>query len=145
MELLIKPYNLEVKTFYENHDHFHPGDAGLDLFIVHRQTIAPGQTAFIHLQIACESVDGKPYFLLPRSSISRTPLRLSNSIGLIDGGYRGEIIAAVDNIRDIPYTVEPDQRIFQLVALDGSPVTFRLVEELTATSRGAGGFGSTGK
>jgi dUTP pyrophosphatase len=64
---------------------------------------------------------------------------------LIDGGYRGEIIAAVDNIKDIPYKVSPGQRLFQLVAMDGSPIHFRIVEELSETVRGSGGFGSTGQ
>lgn len=145
MNLLIKPFSLEVKKMYEEHDHFHDGDAGLDLFVVHEQTIEAGESAFIHLQIACENSDKKPYLLMPRSSISKTPLRLSNSIGLIDAGYRGEIIAAVDNIKDESYKVVPGQRLFQLVAMDGSPIHFELVNELSDTSRGGGGFGSTGK
>ena len=144
MKLLVKPLNLEVKHLYQNHSHYHAGDAGLDLFIVHEQTIDPGDTAYIHLQIACENTEGKPYLLMPRSSIAKTPLRLSNSIGLIDGGYRGEIIAAVDNIKDEPYTIEPGQRLFQLVAMDGSPITVEFVDELSDTTRGEGGFGSTG-
>jgi len=145
MDLLIKPLSLEVKKMYEEHSHFHDGDAGLDLFVIHELTIQAGESAFIHLQISCENLDGKPYLLMPRSSISKTPLRLSNSIGLIDGGYRGEIIAAVDNIKDIPYKISPGQRLFQLVAMDGSPVHFKIVEELSETARGTGGFGSTGQ
>ena len=145
MNLLLKPFSLDVKKMYEEHSHFHDGDAGLDLFVIHELTIQAGESAFIHLQISCENLDGKPYLLMPRSSISKTPLRLSNSIGLIDGGYRGEIIAAVDNIKDIPYKVNPGQRLFQLVAMDGSPVHFKIVEELSETARGTGGFGSTGQ
>lgn len=145
MEIHIKPFNDTVKNQYANHDHFHPGDAGLDLFVIDELTIAPGETALIHFQLACETSSGKPYYLMPRSSISKTPLRMANSIGLIDGGYRGEIMAAVDNIKDEPYTVEPNQRLFQLVAMDGAPITFKLVDELSSTSRGSGGFGSTGK
>ena len=144
MNLLIKPFSLEVKTMYENHGHFHDGDAGLDLFIIHEQTIESGESTFIHLQIACENEEGTPYLLMPRSSISKTPLRLSNSIGLIDPGYRGEIMAAVDNIKKEEYTVMPGQRLFQIVAMNGSPVHFRLVDELSVSSRGEGGFGSTG-
>lgn len=144
MKLLVKPFSLEVKNLYNNHDYFHEGDAGLDLFIVHEQVIKAGESTFIHLQIACENEDNKPYLLMPRSSISKTPLRLSNSIGLIDAGYRGEIIAAVDNIKDRDYNLEPGQRLFQLVAMDGSPISFKLIDELSDTSRGSGGFGSTG-
>ena len=145
MDLLIKPFSLEVKKMYEDHSHFHDGDAGLDLFVVHEQSIQARESIFIHLQLSCENVKGKPYLLIPRSSISKTPLRLSNSIGLIDGSYRGEIIAAVDNIKDTAYKISPGQRLFQLVAIDGSPIHFKIVNELSETARGRGGFGSTGK
>ena len=145
MNLKIRPFNAEVKIMYENHGHFHDGDAGRDLFVINEQTIDPGETTLIHLEIACETLEGRPYLLMPRSSIAKTPLRLCNSIGLIDGGYRGEIMAVVDNIKDEAYTVEPGQRLFQLVAMDGSPIHFELVEALSETTRGAGGFGSTGK
>ncbi len=145
MHLKIRPFNAEVKAMYENHGHFHDGDAGLDLFVINEQTISVGESTLIHLEIACETEEGRPYLLMPRSSIAKTPLRLSNSIGLIDGGYRGEIMAAVDNIKNEAYTVEPGQRLFQLVAMDGSPIHFELVESLSDTTRGEGGFGSTGK
>jgi len=62
-----------------------------------------------------------------------------------DAGYRGEIKAVVDNIKSELYTVEKGQRLFQLVAMDGSPINFQLVDELTETTRGEDGFGSTGK
>ncbi|MBT3589337.1 MAG: dUTP diphosphatase [Candidatus Marinimicrobia bacterium] len=144
MHLKIKPFSEDVKKMYENHGHFHDGDAGLDLFVVTEQTIEAGESTLIHLQIACENSDDNPYLLMPRSSISKTPLRLSNSIGLIDAGYRGEIMAAVDNIKSESITVSPGQRLFQLVAMDGSPIHFQLSNELSDTSRGKGGFGSTG-
>lgn len=130
---------------YDNHGHFHQGDAGLDLFIAQEQTIKSGETALIKLQLACEPENNQPYLLMPRSSIAKTPLRLCNSIGLIDGGYRGEIMAAVDNIKTEDYTVEPNQRLFQLVAMNGAPITLEIVDELSDSSRGEGGFGSTGK
>ena len=81
----------------------------------------------------------------PRSSISKTPLRIANSIGLIDGGYRGEIMAMCDNIKNFSYTAEKGQRLFQLVATDSAPIHYELVGELSETTRGTGGFGSTGK
>ena len=130
---------------YENHGHFHEGDAGLDLYIISKQTIKPYESTLIHLGISCENLENKPYMLMPRSSIAKTPLRLSNSIGLIDAGYRGEIMAAVDNIKNIPFTLEVGQRLFQLVGMDGSEINFELVENLSTSSRGSGGFGSTGK
>ena len=134
-----------VWDLYENHGHFHKGDAGLDLYIISNQTIEPYESTLIHLGISCENLENKPYLLMPRSSIAKTPLRLCNSIGLIDGGYRGEIMAAVDNIKTEDYTVEPNQRLFQLVAMNGAPITFEIVDELSNSTRGEGGFGSTGK
>ena len=145
MKLKIKPFTDHVKLMYQNHGHFHDGDAGLDVYIVEQQTIAAGETALIHLQLACEPNDNQPYLLMPRSSIAKTPLRLCNSIGLIDGGYRGEIMAAVDNIKDISYKVEIGQRLFQIVAMDGSSIRFDISDSLSDSSRGTGGFGSTGK
>ena len=145
MDLKIRPFTAVVKQMYENHGDFHDGDAGLDLFVINEQTISAGETTLIHLQIACENTENRPYLVMSRSSIGKTPLRLANAVGLIDAGYRGEIMAVVDNIKTEDYTVEPGQRLFQLVAMDGSPIHFELVEELSDTTRGGGGFGSTGK
>ena len=91
MKLFIKPHNEAAREFYKNHGHFHDGDAGLDLYVLEDITFQPGETKPIKLGISCEPEDGRAYYLFPRSSISKTPLRMSNSIGLIDGGYRGEI------------------------------------------------------
>tara|TARA_Y100001970_G_scaffold235299_1_gene294191 strand:- start:499 stop:936 length:438 start_codon:yes stop_codon:yes gene_type:complete len=145
MKLRVKPTSEVVRLMYENHGHFHEGDAGLDLFIIERQVIEPGETSRIKLGISCENMDQKPYLLMPRSSISKTPLRLCNAIGLIDAGYRGEIMAAVDNIKQESYEVEKGQRLFQLVSMDGGPINFELVDVLSTSKRGEGGFGSTGK
>ena len=144
MHLKIKPRNELISKMYENHGQFHYGDAGLDLFIVQKQIIESGKTARIKLGISCETTEGKPYLLMARSSISKTPIRLCNSVGLIDAGYRGEIMAAVDNIKKEDYKIEIGARLFQIVAMDGSPLTFELVSELSNTKRGFDGFGSTG-
>ncbi|MBH31487.1 MAG: deoxyuridine 5'-triphosphate nucleotidohydrolase [Candidatus Marinimicrobia bacterium] len=144
MLLKLKPFNASITLLYKDHSHFHSGDAGLDLFAPNEVTIGGRSTAPIHLQVACEMEGGRPYLLMPRSSIVKTPLRLSNSIGLIDGGYRGELIAHCDNINNEPYTVEAGQRLFQVVAMDGSPLELQLVSELSESTRGDGGFGSTG-
>lgn len=144
MRLKIKPITPQAGVMYRDHGHFHSGDAGLDLFVAEKTTFAPGQTKPIRFRIACEPENDHPYLLIPRSSIASTPLRMSNSIGLVDGGYRGELMAYCDNIKGEPFTVKPGQRLFQLVALDGSPIEFEIVDELTTTSRGQGGFGSTG-
>ena len=144
MKLFIKPHNNTALEFYRNHGHFHDGDAGLDLYVLEDLHFDPGETKAIKLGISCEPEDGIAYYLFPRSSISKTPLRMANSIGLIDGGYRGEIMAVCDNIKSESYTAEKGQRLFQLVATDSSPIQYELVEELEMTTRGTGGFGSTG-
>ena len=145
MELLIKALNDEANTMYSNHGHFHDGDAGLDLYVLEDIVFDPGETKLIKLGISCEPKDGKAYYLFPRSSISKTPLRMSNSIGLIDGGYRGEIMASCDNIKNFEFTAKKGDRLFQLVASDSSSISYILVDDLSSTTRGSGGFGSTGK
>ena len=145
MKLKIKPLNNKAHKFYSDHGHFHDGDAGLDLYILKSQKFSPGETKLIKLGISCEPEGGKAYYLFPRSSISKTPLRLSNSIGLIDGGYRGEIMAPCDNIKDFEYTINEGERLFQLVASDSSPIHYEIVDNISETSRGSKGFGSTGK
>ena len=145
MKLLIKTLNTTSAEMYASHGHFHDGDAGLDLYILEDVKISAGETKLNKLGISCEPADGKAYYLFPRSSISKTPLRMSNSIGLIDGGYRGEIMASCDNIKDFDFEVKKGQRLFQLVAVDSSPVSYKIVDDLSETTRGKGGFGSTGK
>ena len=144
MKLLIKPLNDLAKQYYLNHSHFHRGDAGLDLYVLEDQIFQPGETAKIKLGISCESSDGKGYFLFPRSSISKTPLRMANSIGLIDGGYRGEIMAVCDNIKDYEFSVSKGDRLFQIVSADLSSIEFEITDKLSDSTRGKGGFGSTG-
>ena len=151
MKLLIKPTADYVKTLYNNHEHYHEGDSGLDLFCPEEIVIEPGTTRKIDLQIQCEALsdlDGDKnvsYYLYPRSSIIKTPLRLSNSVGIIDAGYRGNIIACVDNIKNIAFKIEKGSRLFQICGPTLEPIVFRLVEELSNTQRGSGGFGSTGQ
>ena len=87
------------------------------------------------------------YFLYPRSSTgTKTPLRLANSVGVIDAGYRGNYIAAFDNIRAAAFKVEQGQRLVQICPPNLTyPLRIELVAELDETVRGEGGFGSTGK
>lgn len=92
------------------------------------------------------------FYLMPRSSISKTPLMLANQTGLIDRGYRGTLIAAVRNLLpgNKTYAIEKHTRLFQLVHPCALPILVELVstpEEFAqeTTVRGAGGFGSTGK
>jgi dUTPase len=95
------------------------------------------------------------YYLYPRSSIVKTPFRMANSVGIIDAGYRGEVMGVVDNIdasnNDTKVCIErhmpPMSRVFQICAPSLEPFFVRIVEhesELGVTERGSGGFGSTG-
>ena len=145
MKLYIEILNDKARRYYEKHGHFHQGDAGLDLYVLEDMDFAPGETKLIKLGISCQPEDGVAYFLMPRSSISKTSLRMSNSVGLIDGGYRGEIMACCDNIKSDKYSVKKGERLFQLVAANCSEITYEIKNELDDSSRGKGGFGSTGK
>ncbi len=143
----ILPLSETAREFYANHGTFHAGDSGLDVFIVEECTVKAGETAFLKLGFkAAAFSEGRSvsWLLLPRSSISKTPLRLANSIGLIDAGYRGELLAAVDNIKNSDFTVKKGERYFQVVAFGGEPIQMSVVDQLDATTRGEGGFGSTG-
>ena len=148
MHLHILPLNETVSAFYSNHGTFHSGDSGLDLFIIDDCTIKAGETAFLRLGFKAaafaENGQGLSWLLMPRSSISKTPLRLANSVGLIDAGYRGELIAAVDNIKSTDFTVKQGDRYFQAVAFGGAPISMTVVQHLDETTRGEGAFGSTG-
>ena len=145
MRLRIKPFNNEIREIYDGHGHFHEGDSGLDLYVLEDILIKKNETVLIKLGISCESLENKSYYLMPRSSISKTPLRMSNSVGLIDAGYRGEIMASCDNIKNYDCQIKAGQRLFQLVAPEASPISYEIVETLSETDRGSGGFGSTGK
>jgi dUTP pyrophosphatase len=95
------------------------------------------------------------YYLYPRSSIVKTPFRLSNSVGIIDSGYRGELMAVVDNINAVNVDMKdcisqhlpPMSRMFQICSPTLEPFMVQIVsgeEKLGLTERGSGGFGSTG-
>lgn len=148
MKLKIKCNNPEIEQKYINHTHFKPGDSGIDLFTNENIIVNSGETRLINFGIKCEAFDdnGKPtsFYLLPRSSIYKTPIRQSNSIGLIDAPYRGDIMAPVDNIKDYDYIISENTRLFQICAPDTKPIEIEICNELTETERGEGGLGSTG-
>ena len=151
MYLHILGLDSEIKSMYENHAHFHQGDAGLDLYCVEDITIKAGESAKIDLKIQCEAFKTKTkktncsYYLYARSSISKTPLRMANTVGIIDAGYRGNIMMVVDNIKNKEYTVKKGDRLCQICGPTLGSIHMKLVDELNKTSRGSGGFGSTGK
>lgn len=135
-------------------------DSGLDLFMPNREIIVPAHAIGFAINLETRIVlhkDGKqriPFLLIPRSSTgARTPLRLANSIGLIDKTYNGDLIALVDNISDKDYVISPKSRLFQIIASNMKPIsvaeTYDNLDEFlakftTPQDRGEAGLGSTG-
>ena len=147
VHLLVCPKNDAVRELYADHGHFHAGDAGIDLFITEHMTFKPNTLGNkIKLGVSCSLTNDESYLLMARSSIVKTPLRLSNALGLIDANYRGEIMAVVDNISAFEHDIAKGDRLFQLVPFGGKGIDkLTLVDTLSETDRGSGGFGSTGK
>jgi dUTP pyrophosphatase len=122
------------------------GDAGLDLAANADLVVAPGERAMVPTGLAVAIPEGHAGLVLPRSGLaSRQGLTLANAPGLIDEGYRGEIIVAVVNLdpRD-KVEIRRADRIAQLVVVPFAPVEPVEVAELPESARGQGGFGSTG-
>jgi len=121
-------------------------DSGYDLFCSETVQIQPRSVGTLDFKIKCspnfQKVSG--YYLYPRSSISKTPLLMANSVGIIDYGYRGNIMAKVFNTSDQVYEVKKGERLFQLCMPSLEPFNVEFVTELDKTERGEGGFGSTG-
>lgn len=145
-----------------------PGSAGLDLAPLEDVVVPPGVRGFlvplgarVEVHQSTLMVDdlgrtmgvvgslGVPCLLLPRSSVRKTPLRQSNSVGLIDANYRGELMWAVDNLdTTAPYVIPKGQFVCQLLplmSLSSHPMELAFVSSLPneETERGRGGFGST--
>lgn len=120
-------------------------NSGLDLYVPHDIEVAPRSVLFLNHGVSASTHAGSGFYLYPRSSISRTPLRLANSVGIIDPGYRGNIIAALENTSDEPFLIQRGQRLVQLCMPDLRPFRVSIVNELSETARGGAGFGSSGR
>jgi dUTP pyrophosphatase len=175
-EHLLTLYKQHIEKHNESIRKSEYPNAGFDLFVPNTSIFVGDNiaTVFLDLGIKCEliyckkSVDkyiesvcneaaavdndeiglsySSGFFLYPRSSISKTPLMLANHTGIIDSGYRGNMIAAVRSLSKTEYTVEKDTRLFQIVSPNMCPIYAVLVpeSELTTSERGSRGFGSTG-
>jgi dUTP pyrophosphatase len=124
----------------------HPDDAGLDLHALEPIRLAPGERALVRTGIAIELPPGHAGWVVPRSGLARTlGLTVVNAPGLVDAGYRGEVGVLLLNT-DAGAVAELDagERIAQLVVMAVAAPELVEVDELGATARGAGGFGSTG-
>ena len=159
------PENNMISKYFD-HSEFHPGDSGLDLFIPNKFTLSSRGKCRVNLHVHCQAYFLKNdmlsrmvrffkkdipedhkiytgYSLYPRSSISKTPLMFSNSVGVIDSGYTGNLQMALYNVSDTDFTVEAGDRLCQIAGPQYNPIKFVLVSRLRDTSRGNGGFGST--
>jgi dUTP pyrophosphatase len=123
-----------------------PGDAGLDLPSRINLILGPGQRAMVPTGLAVAIPHGYAGFVLPRSGLAaRHGIALVNSPGLIDSGYRGEVTVVMLNTdAAAPFRIRRGDRIAQLVIQRVEEVSLVQVDELDATVRGSGGFGSTG-
>ena len=120
----------------------HPGDAGYDIY-VHRVE-DKGSYYKVYSGIAVEPASGYYFEIFPRSSIYKKECFVSNSAGIIDSQYRGELIGILYK-RDMAAPIKKGERLLQMIARKQIQVDWEEVEELTDTSRGDGGFGSTGR
>jgi dUTP pyrophosphatase len=122
------------------------GAAGFDFHATEHKVIMPGETVLVGTGLSIELPVLTELQVRPRSGMSlKTKIRVSNSPGTIDEDFRGEIKIILDNIGHLPYTVNIGDRIAQGVVSPVIQVIFEEVEELSDTTRGAGGFGSSGK
>jgi len=162
-EVLKNLYISQINKMLDNQNNEYK-DSGFDLYIPEQKSIFTGDSILIDLKIKCavykynkSNTQGllginklipSAYYLYPRSSISKTKLRLSNSVGIIDSGYRGNLMIALDNINKAydNITIDKGQRLVQICMPDlSSDFTVEIIDKLNDTKRGDGGFGSTGK
>jgi len=126
-----------------------PGSAGLDLHacIDTPLTLAPGHAELIPCGMAIHLADPNlAAVVLPRSGLGhKHGIVLGNLVGLIDSDYQGQVFVSTWNRGNAPFVIAPMERLAQLVVIPIVQVRFNVVEEFSASSRGAGGFGSTGK
>ena len=174
MDIQIMDNSLE--EFYQVKKNYDT-DAGFDLYTPDTILFRPGETKIVDLKVKCKLYDEHNtygYYMYPRSSISKTPLTMCNSVGIIDRDYRGNIMVAlrynidknvlyqwsnliISNMNDVidkklddiynklpVYTLERGTRIVQLTTATLSPFNVNFVDKLDETERGDGGFGSTG-
>jgi dUTP pyrophosphatase len=154
--------NTDFKNQYNKHIANHNSistfdgypNAGFDILMPSETIIKKNQfssSQLVPLDIKCEMVDENNdpigFYMYPRSSISKTPLALANHVGVIDSGYRGVLMAAFRNLdSNSDFKIEKNNRLLQITHPGLCPIFVKVVDEseLSNTSRGAGGFGSTG-
>jgi len=143
----VEKHNSEIELNYPN--------SGFDLFFPEDITFGEGETVFANMKIKCEmhrwtmfdrTWNPTGYYLYPRSSISKTSLILANHTGIIDSGYRGNIIGAFKNL-SVTYETKKFNRLLQICSPDLKPIHVKIIDSedfFDKTDRNTGGFGSTG-
>lgn len=121
------------------------GAAGIDFYLPQPVRFEPNYSKKVPLGVAVEIPEGYVMLLVPRSSTWKTPLRMPNSVGVIDSDYRGEVCALLQNTSNVTWEALACERLVQGVIVPVPSVQIKEVDELSETSRGVGGFGSTGK
>ena len=149
MELKIKPLSDKLGKEIPFPAYATAGAAGMDLraCLDTPLTLKPGDRVGVPTGFAI-ALPGPEWvaYIFARSGLGiKNGITLPNCVGVIDSDYRGEIIVALTNLSDTPYTIQPGDRVAQLVISPVVQAQISLVDELDETGRGAGGFGSTGR
>ena len=145
----IKILDPRLGTEFPLPDYATPGSAGLDLraCVEHAIDIAPGETCLIPTGFAMHMQDTDlAAVILPRSGLGhKHGIVLGNLVGLIDSDYQGQLMVSCWNRSSTAYTIQPMERIAQMVIVPVVQAQFRVVDQFEASARGEGGFGSTGR
>lgn len=122
----------------------HLGDAGLDLYAA-CDAVVTGETVLIPTGVSAAVPDGHVGLVCPRSGLSRHGVTVANAPGVVDSGYRGELMVRLTTTSATPYPVCRGDRIAQLLVIPVLRPEVNVVDRLDDTERGANGFGSTGR
>ena len=146
LNIVINSTDSNIIEFYNKFNYIHYGDSGIDLYN-NDITIEPLMIDTINFKISCEMIDIDSneyvsYYLAPRSSLAKTSFQLANSIGIIDAGYRGNIMAKIRCFHNSSDTLEKGS-YFQIIAPDLKPIQLNIVTELSSTDRNNKAYGST--
>lgn len=146
--LKIKLNNPDLISLYRNHSHAYHDDSGIDLFIAETTIIPPGALGHkISLGISLEMImnsKNTSYFIMSRSSMCKSKLRLTNAIYLIDSGFRGNLFIFVDNFTAEPVKVNFGDSYVQICNHNLSRINCIVVDNLSAGTRNEKGLGSSG-
>jgi dUTP pyrophosphatase len=142
----MKPYyEKQIEILNKTYSYMN-SDSGFDLYLPKDILVKPKESLKIDLKVQCEPRFPGGYYLYPRSSMAKTPLRLKNSVGIVDAMFRGNLIAYIENMSDTEtFEAKKGERLFQLCHPTLIAMNVSIVEKVSHTPRGEGGFGSTGK